>query len=396
MFESTSKGRGGKAAGIDFTSALYLGMRHGSHELDPWEQLTTGVPAALREAPEAIEVARRVAQLQGCKQGILMPSTLHLFMDLFGVLAKNRISLHMDEGTYAIARWGALRATADGMAVRRFPHHDPETLMAQIRAQLRWNKRPVVIADGFCPMCGKPAPIADYLAVVRGYGGLLVLDDTQALGILGRRPDLAPPYGRGGGGILEFSAQAGPDILVGSSLAKAFGVPVAVLSGGASWISRLKTESETRVHCSPPSLAVIHAAARALAINASRGDRLRMRLAERITQWREGLASMGLSATGGFFPVQTMRGIRGNSALQLYQCLRDRGIHTVLSHSREDGEVRLSLLIRACHEAEEIARCLNGLNDSIREIAMTTDFHARAHKPDVARHFRATRAAPII
>ena len=31
---------------LDFTSALYLGLRHGSGSLRPWSALTTGVPAA--------------------------------------------------------------------------------------------------------------------------------------------------------------------------------------------------------------------------------------------------------------------------------------------------------------------------------------------------------------
>jgi 8-amino-7-oxononanoate synthase len=32
---------------LDFTSALYLGLRHESRSLAAWRQLTTGGPAAL-------------------------------------------------------------------------------------------------------------------------------------------------------------------------------------------------------------------------------------------------------------------------------------------------------------------------------------------------------------
>ncbi len=62
---------------------------------------------------------------------------------------------------------------------------------------------------------------------VRRFGGLLVIDDTQALGILGRNPGQDAPYGRGGGGSLRRANIQGPDILVGASLAKGFGVPIA-------------------------------------------------------------------------------------------------------------------------------------------------------------------------
>ena len=32
---------------LDFTSSLYLGMRHASRDLRPWDSLTRGMPAAL-------------------------------------------------------------------------------------------------------------------------------------------------------------------------------------------------------------------------------------------------------------------------------------------------------------------------------------------------------------
>lgn len=71
---------------INFASALYLGMHHPSQLLQSWQQLTLGVPAALAEPPGAEEVAGKLAQLQGSEQGVLLPSTLHLFWDLFGML----------------------------------------------------------------------------------------------------------------------------------------------------------------------------------------------------------------------------------------------------------------------------------------------------------------------
>ncbi len=48
---------------LDFTSALYLGLRHGSRSLAPWDQLTLGTPAALEELPAAIALGQRVAEL---------------------------------------------------------------------------------------------------------------------------------------------------------------------------------------------------------------------------------------------------------------------------------------------------------------------------------------------
>ena len=66
-----------------------------------------------------------------------------------------------------------------------------------------------------------------------GDSGLLVIDDTQALGIFGKRTKGESPYGSGGGGSLRWHALQTPRIVAVSSLAKAFGAPVAVVAGSA-------------------------------------------------------------------------------------------------------------------------------------------------------------------
>src|SRR5690606_633171 len=127
-----------------------------------------------------------------------------------------------------IAKWGVERAAAHGVPVRGFPHQDVERLARLVH---REKSRPVIVSDGLCSGCGCTAPVAAYHEIVRGRGGWLVLDDTQALGLLGVAPDQVAPYGWGGGGSLCHHALAGPEIILVSSLAKSFGVPLAVLSG---------------------------------------------------------------------------------------------------------------------------------------------------------------------
>ncbi|HEY6400162.1 MAG TPA: aminotransferase class I/II-fold pyridoxal phosphate-dependent enzyme, partial [Blastocatellia bacterium] len=229
-----------RAPALDFTSALYLGLDHSSAALRPWERLTTGAPAALVEPPGAAAIAQRVAALMGLERGLLAPSTLHLFWDLFSALAGPGVSIYADVGVYPIVRWGVERAAARGVPARGFAHHDPDALKRRLKLDSRRGWRPVIATDGFCPSCGGPAPVVEYLKLARDYGGILVIDDTQALGILGHSPDALAPYGKGGGGVLRWSDIAGPDLLVGSSLAKGFGAPVAALCGGRALIDHFK------------------------------------------------------------------------------------------------------------------------------------------------------------
>ncbi|MEQ6342564.1 MAG: aminotransferase class I/II-fold pyridoxal phosphate-dependent enzyme [Gammaproteobacteria bacterium] len=361
---------------LDFTSALYLGLRHPSRSLRPWGSLSTGRPAVLGAPSGAGGVAAKLAALIGCESAVLLPSTLHLFWDLFGLLAQERIAIHMDKGAYAISRWGVERAAARGVPVRQFRHHDPESLSASVRRDAARGLRPVVVADGFCPSCGNLAPLPDYLEIARDYDGLLVLDDTQTLGIQGHTPSWEAPYGYGGGGSLRRFGISGADVLLGSSLAKSFGVPVAVLAGSALWLERFDKHSATPTHCSPPSAAVIHAAEQALEINASHGDALRRTLAQRINQFRSRLRQRGFSAHGKLFPLQTLAAVEGASASELYRRLLDRGVRSVLLHGHSKGAI--GFLITASHRAEDIDRAVERLAASL----------SRGFHPSAMRQFR--------
>lgn len=264
--------------------------------------------------------------------------------------------IHVDAGSYPIARWGVARAQLRAVPVRLFRHYDARALRAQLRRDAARRLRPIVVADGFCPGCGCAAPIADYLASAREAEGCLVVDDTQALGILGTPDGRGGGYGRGGGGSLEHARVRGDDVLLVSSLAKGFGVPVAVLAGAAPVVERFEAASETRVHASPPSAAVISAAEHALAINAHHGDALRAQLAQRVRQLRAALAWQGLASDGRLFPVQTLQLPQTVDAPALHQALQRAGLQTVLHAARRGRRACISLLVTAAHRAQDIER----------------------------------------
>jgi hypothetical protein len=56
-------------ASLDFTSSLYLGIRHPYAALAPWVGLTLGKPSALEPVPGGAALAVGVARLQGWKLG---------------------------------------------------------------------------------------------------------------------------------------------------------------------------------------------------------------------------------------------------------------------------------------------------------------------------------------
>lgn len=346
---------------LDFTSVLYLGLEHAWRDLPPWPRLSLGKPAALEEPVGAATVQCELAELIGCRRALLAPSTLHAFWDLSALLVRRDMSALVDEGSYPIARWGVERASAHGMPVRTFPRHD----VARLRYFAARTILPVVVADGFCPGCGSAAPLAQYIECVKPRGGLVVIDDTQALGIFGHSAGPGAPYGRGGGGSLRRAGVRDDGVVLVSSLAKAFGAPLAVVAGSEELIGDFERASATRVHCSPPSAAAIAAAARALRVNRTSGDALRLRLARRVTQLRKGLARLDLLGSVGLFPIQTLRTPRGITTPELHSRLAARGVQTVLHHAREGDGASISFVITARHTPEEIDRALGCLEDAI-------------------------------
>ncbi len=346
---------------VNFTSALYLGLRHSHRVLRPWSQFTAGVPAAFAEPHNSTEVAREIAHLQGCERGVLSTSSLHLFWDLFGILAKRPTHIFFDSGLYPIGRWGVERATGLGTPANDFAHHDSDALRVSLGSELRSRFRPVIVADGFCPDCGKAAPLADYLRLAEEYRGHLIVDDTQSLGIFGHFVGPNVPYGSGGGGMLRWSRACGPEVIAISSLAKGFGAPLAVLAATDAITLSFRSRSETRVHCSPPSIAAIRATEHALAVNRRHGDRLRLRLAGLVSRFRSGAIAAGFAVTGGLFPVQTIDPGSRAETIRTHDQLARSGIRTVLRKASGDN-LRISFLFNARQTPAQIERAIEALS----------------------------------
>jgi 8-amino-7-oxononanoate synthase len=277
--------------------------------------------------PGAAAIVRELVALQGCDAATLVPSTLHGAWDLGGLLDGRRETVHVVGDVYPILRVAALRARSRGVRVRHVAHHDAAALRRSLRGDTR---RPVVLVDGLCPACGGPAPLGAYVAAVRRRGGLLVVDDTQAVGILGAPGGAVPEWGRGGGGsLVHHGLQRAPEVLLLTSFAKALGAPVAAVGGSAATIDRYEACADTPVHSSPVSAAAVRALEHALAVNRSRGERLRHRAARAVRRFRQGVRGLGIGMDDAIFPVQALPALARSEAVALHRHLLAAGIRAV-------------------------------------------------------------------
>ena len=66
----------------------------------------------------------------------------------------------VDRMAEVLAEWGVERAVVHGISIREFAHHYPEAFRGWLRRDGKSRLRPVLVTDGFCPDCGKPAPLS--------------------------------------------------------------------------------------------------------------------------------------------------------------------------------------------------------------------------------------------
>jgi len=351
----------------NFTSSLYLDMRHPSDALPGWPVLTTGRPAVLGQPPGADAVAARLAALAGAERATLARSTLHALSDCLEVLAGAGAGLVVDAGVYPIGRWAVQRAAGVGVLVERVAHHDVTATATAVRRLHGRGLRAVVVADGLCAGCGRCYPMAPVSTALRERGGTLLIDDTQALGVLGAGSDVDAPYGRGGGGSVRH-AGAAHDVVVGvSSLAKAFGAPVACIAGPADVVAWVRA-SGSAVHSSPPSAADVAAAAHAMRCNDAVGDELRARLAGRVRALRRRAAGYGLVLVGGLFPVQSTPTVDAARGRWLLDRLEAGGVHAVLRRACGGAGSAVTLVVTVAHRRSDIDRAAGLLGAAWREL----------------------------
>lgn len=338
---------------VDFSTALYLGMRHSSKELPGWNKLSTGVPAALYETNSSIALGKKIAQLQGMEDGLIAPSVLHLFFDWFGLLQPGRYVIFADEHLYQTGLWGVERAAFKGTPVHFFRHQNCLSLQKLLQLHLHQSQIPIVVTDGWCPLCGTLCPAKDYLKLITPRNGLLVIDDTQAMGVLGHSRSAGMPYGFGGGGTLAHLNITGTNVICISSLAKAWGAPLAVMTGSKAHLNDFRQNSDTRVYASPPNRAVIAAGHLALLKNKTQGDSLRRRLLNRVIYFKKMLGTAGITTSGGFFPVQTIAHPHPGKLKKLFLEFQFQNIKTVLVKSH-NGAPRQCLILNTNHTASDL------------------------------------------
>lgn len=337
----------------DFTSAHFLGLRPSGSSA----ALTTGRPAAVEDREAGRPLARRLARRLGTADGVLARTSLHGLVDVLATRAPDS-TLLLDEAIYPIGMWaaGAVTVSRPRSEVVTYRHHDPHDAAHQA-ARLR---RVVLVTDGLCGSCLRPAPLRDLAEVARRHSGELVVDDTLAAGVLGRRDESARTLGSGGGGTAAWLGVE-PGLTV-ASLAKGLSAPLAVVAGPTSRLERVRRDGPTRVHAGPPTAADVTALRSGLDDDTL--DARRARLARLVLRARRTLEELDLRPLGIPFPVLATEGGRSDP-LEIHRALAATGIRSLATTGRCTGRPTLTLCLRADQGDAEVRRLDRALRAAV-------------------------------
>jgi glycine C-acetyltransferase len=240
-----------------------------------------------------------------------------------------------------------------------YDHNDMEGLRRCLDEVPQDMERVVIIFDGIFSMRGDYAPIDRIVKTAEPYqakfkdGVITVVDDSHGIGA----------FGKTGRGAAEFSG-AQPDVIIGT-FGKAFGVNGGFVAASDTVIEAIRQKADTYIYTNPLGVGDCAAAIKAIDIcDSSEGLRRLDHLQERIRQFRQGIAALGLESISGPHPVVPLLVRDTVKTHRLVQYLFDQGVLVVgLTFPvvpRGDETIRFQ--INAAHTKADIDQVLKILS----------------------------------
>lgn len=229
------------------------------------------------------------------------------------------------------------------------------TSVASVRTHLRDSaeyRRRFVITDSVFSMDGDSPDLPALRQLCDEFDAFFIVDEAHATGCLGAGRGLCVETG-----IL-------PDAVTGG-MGKAFGSYGGYVAGSEALVEYLLNRARSFVFSTALPPAVLGASLESLAlIRGAEGIALRSKLAERISQLREGLLEIGrLEAGAGWTPIFPFVAGSSEMAMELGEGLLAEGLYcqAIRPPTVEPGKARLRIALSALHTAEDIERLLSAL-----------------------------------
>jgi 7-keto-8-aminopelargonate synthetase-like enzyme len=343
---------------INFGGSSYLGLASNPEILEAGVEALrawgSGAPLARDQQVVTCahqDVEREAASYFGTQAALYVSSGYLFGLIAIAAIRERYTTVFFDERVHYSLREAVAGC---GLVSHAYRHLDVDDLKEQLARHLSDSGKPLVVTDGVFATFGEIAPIGRLSSLVAEYGGKVLVDESHAFGVLGAS----------GRGAHEHHGVTTPLVLVGGSLAKAFGV-----CGGIVPASHDEVEVFRRMPAAVGASGGMAAAAAMCAASlrhVRRHPELLLRLRENVTYAKSGLRRLGVDVPETIVPVATFSVGSQETMQRLQHELMRQGIfvyHTNYVGAGAGGVIRCGIF--ADHTRHDIDQLLGALQRCI-------------------------------
>ncbi|HVS52638.1 MAG TPA: glycine C-acetyltransferase [Opitutaceae bacterium] len=352
---------------LNFCANNYLGLadhpeiiRAAHAALDRWGYGLSSVRFICGTQEIHKELEAKLTAFLGTEDTILYSSCFDANGGMFETLLTAEDAVISDELNHASIIDGIRLCKAQR---HRYKNCDMSDLEAKLREADRAQARfKLIVTDGVFSMDGFIAPLREICALADQYGALVMVDDSHAVGFMGRT----------GRGTPEHCGVAGRIDLLSGTLGKALGgASGGYLSGRKQIVELLRQRS--RPYLFSNTLAPVIAAASLVALDlVSRSTELRDRLEANTKFFRAGLTAAGLTLQPGEHPIVPVMIGDAARAQEFAAHMLERGVYVVgfFHPVVPPGAARIRTQVSAAHSRADLEFAIRAFADVKRDLAL--------------------------
>ncbi len=302
-----------------------------------------------------VELEKAVAKFLGTEDALVFASAYHAATGVFESL--------LGEKDYLVCDGQLNAGLADGVKLCRarvFQYRNGD--MGELEDRLRRSRSArfrVIITDGVFPLEGTIAPLASICELAEKYEAVVMVDDSQGLGVLGAK-------GRGCAELFEVGKRV--ELTVGS-FAHALGAGEGgFVAGKKEIVAWLRQKS--RPHLTSNALSPAAAAAALQALELAAAQELRDQLNENARIFREGLRAEGFKLIDSLHPTVSVLLGDAVATQRMADLLFRKGIfamgfcHPVVP----EGSARIRAQVTRAHTPKDLTVAASTFGAAAREL----------------------------
>ena len=304
------------------------------------------------------DLERRLSEFLGTEDTLLYSSCFDANGGLFETLLGAEDAIISDELNHASIIDGIRLCKAQRF---RYRNNDLAELEAKLREAQSARFR-MIATDGVFSMDGFIAHLPGICDLAEKYQALVMVDDSHAVGVLGRR---------GRGTHEHHDVMSRVDILTGT-LGKALGgASGGYTSGRREMIDYLRQRSRPYLFSNTVAPAIVSASIRAIDL-LSESTELRDRLASNTRYFREKLTKLGLQILPGEHPIVPILLGDATLAQRFAEAMLQRGVYVIgfFYPVVPQGKARIRTQVSAAHSQADLDFALEAFAAVKRELGI--------------------------